>query len=374
MLEPLIALKKWSANTPNPPIKSNLLYIRAFEISVVLLREVLDKMDDDGFGTHDKIDYWQKRIMEESENNAIYTLRYCGQTTGNPWERHRGDMYGQLQTFFGRFLKELGQSTKGIKVLSNVKIYTLSAAFEHVSADASDLREQILIILFGDGALNTQAGGKDVVTIFREDRDSFDQLRTRTTQLLMSETREYSDTEIGILSKYSRAVHKYVGKSPSTTGSGHFTDQTEAMILRQATPSVLANGSAVMVTLASDLGEDHESMEDTFWNAGGRSVDAVSRIYNFFSSWEGPTALESIDAGATRKLAANGHLPLVDLFPWFKKDDKDCLKASELLRRYMNIAKPMIVLAYGERVSCSEIASYCIANSMLTKYSKYLLL
>jgi hypothetical protein len=372
MLEPLMALDKWSADAVNPPANSNLLYIRAFEISALLLQEVLDKMDKDGFGTHDRINYWQKRIMEEPDNSAVYTLRYCGQTTGNPWERHRGDMYGKLQTFFGRFLKVLGQSDEGIKVLSNVKIYTLSGAFQQVPADTADLREQILISLFGDGALNTQAGGKDVITLFREDRDNFDSLCTQTSRLLMTETREYSSMETDELRQYSRAIHKYVGKSPSTTGSGHFTDQTEAMILRQATPSVLANGSAVMVTLASDLGEDHDSTEDTFWNAGGRSVDAVSRIYNFFSSWEGPTALESIDAGATKRLAANGHLPLVDLFPWFTKDEKDCLKASELLRRYMNIAKPMIVLAYGERVSYSGPSMFATIGLPLIRHSKSL--
>jgi hypothetical protein len=351
MLESLIALDEWTADTPSPPMKSNLLYIRTFQVPAVLFQEVLDELCEHGFDTHDRIHYWLRRIAEEPVDDTVYTLRYCGQTTGNPWERHRGDMYGRLQTFFGRFLKVLGQTAQGIKVLNQVKIYTLSGVFQQVPSDSADLREQILIGLFGDGTLNTQAGGKDVVTLFREDRDNFDRLKTQTTQLLMTETREYTDIEADALQQYSRAIHKYIGKNPSTVGSGHFTDQTEAMILRQATPSVLANGSAVMVTLASDLGEDHVTTEDTFWNAGGRSADAVTRIYNFFSTWEGPTALESINTGATRTMAAGGHLPLVDLFPWFTKDDKDYLKASELLRCYMNLAKPMIVLAYGERVS-----------------------
>jgi hypothetical protein len=353
MLETLIALDEWTADTPNPPTKSNLLYIRTLQVPAALLLQVLDKICDDGFGTHDRIHYWQKRIIEELENNIVYTLRYCGQTTGNPWERHRGDMYGQLQTFFGRFLKELGQTEQGVEVLSCVKIHTLSSTFQQVPADTADLREQILIALFGDGALNMQAGGKDIVTLFREDRDNFDRLKTQTTQLLMTETRECAQEEGDALKEYAYAIHKYVGKNLSTTGSGHFTDQTEAMILRQATPSFLVNGSAVMVTIGSDLGEDYDSAEDTFWNAGGRSADAVTRIYNFFSSWEGPTALESVNDSTTKSLAGNGHLPFVDMFPWFTKDDKDCLKASELLRRYMNIAKPMIVLPYGERVSCS---------------------
>ncbi|EAT78581.2 hypothetical protein SNOG_13956 [Parastagonospora nodorum SN15] len=307
MLESLIALDEWTADTSNTGAKSNLLYIRTFQVPVALLQQTLDNMLEDGYGTHDRIHYWQNRISEEgaAEDGTVYTLRYCGQTTGSPWERHRGDMYNQLQTFLGRLLRVLGQTAQGVKVLTSAKVHTVSAALTQASTEISDLREQILIALFGDGALNTQAGGKDVITLYKEDRDNFDRLRTNTT---------------------------------------------ESMILRQCMPSVLNNGSAIMVTIGSDLGEDHESAEDTFWIAGGRSADAVTRIYNFFASWEGPTALESVNPNATRMLAGNGHFPLVDLFPWFRKSEKDFLKASDLLRRYMNVAKPMIALAYGERL------------------------
>jgi hypothetical protein len=360
MLESLIALDEWNADTPAAPNKSNLLYIRTFQVPVALLLKVLDNMYDEGFGTHDRIHYWQKRIAEEEvDGDVVYTLRYCGQTTGSPWERHRGDMYNQLKTFFGRFLRVLGQTAQGVKVLSSAKVHTVSSTLSHASTETSDLREQILVALFGDGALNTQAGGKDVVTLFKEDRNNFDLLRTNTLRLLATETRVCIKSELEVLSEYSHAVRKYVDKSPATTGSGQFTDQTEAMILHQATPAVLtSNGAAVMVTVGSDLGAEHESAEDTFWYAGGRSADAVTRIYNFFCSWEGPTALEAVDPNAAKNLANSGHLPLVDFFPWFTKNDKDYPKASELLRRYMNTVKPMICLAYGERVSLFAISSY----------------
>jgi hypothetical protein len=359
MLESLIALDEWTADTPTAPNKSNLLYIRTFRVPAELLLKVLDDMYEEGFGTHERIHYWQKRVAEEEDVKVIYTLRYCGQTTGSPWERHRGDMYNQLQTFFGRFLRVLGQSAQGVKVLSSAQVHTVSSALVQASTETSDLREQVLIALFGDGALNTQAGGKDVVTLFKEDRDNFDRLKTNTLRLLETETRVCTKAELETLREYSRSVRKYVDKNPSTTGSGYFSDRTEAMILHQATPSVLiSNGAAVMITIGSDLGEEHESAEDTFWYAGGRSADAVTRIYNFFSSWEGPTALEAVDQNAAKTLANNGHLPLVDFFPWFVKHDKDYLKASDLLRRYMNTAKPMIALAYGERVSQFEKLSY----------------
>ena len=353
MLESIIALKEWTADSANPAANVKLLYIRTLQLPASLFQETLEEMREQGYDTNDRVHLWQRRLHDDKEGTKVLFLRYCGQTTGNPWTRHRGDMYAKLNTFFGRFLKVLGQTAEGIKVLANVKVHTVAGAFAHAAADTANLREQILIALFGDGTLNTQAGGKDVITLFREDRDNFDRLQTRTVHLLRSHTRQMSQAEAEEIETYAHSIYKYVGKNASTVGpSGNFTDTTKSMIAQQALPAVLVeSGSAVMVTLGSDLGEEHESAEDTFWNAGGRSVDAVTRVYNFFCSWEGPTALESIDAYATTNLAASGHLPFVDLFPWFTKAEQDYPKASQLLRRYMNAAKPMIVLAYGERVS-----------------------
>ncbi|CAN9097540.1 unnamed protein product [Alternaria alternata] len=359
MLEAIIALDVWTADTPNPSVGANLLYIRTFQIPASFLQTILNEIVEEGFDTNDRVQFWQKRIDEEATGDVLFTLRYCGQTTGNPWERHRGDMYGKLSTFFGRFLKVLGKTEEGRKVLHDVKIHTVAGAITPVSEDTSNLREQILIALFGDCALNTQAGGKDVITLFKEDRDNFDRLRTQTGLLLMSETRAMTEEESSWVEEYARAVQKYTGKNPNTLGSGEFTEGTRLMIVRQGVPSVLKNsGFAVMVTLGSDLGEDHESTEDTFWNAGGRSADAVSRVYNFFSSWEGPTALEAVDPYTARNLASSGHLPFADVFPWFTKEEKDYLKASDLLRRYMNATKPLIVLAYGYLQTFAGIKSF----------------
>ena len=274
-------------------------------------------MSEQGFDNNERIHLWQKRIEEEDEKDIVLTIRYCGQTKGNPWERHRGDMYGTLSTFFSRFLKVLGQSSEDRKTLHDAKIHTVAGAIGQASEDTSNLREQILIALFGDGTLSTEAGGKGVITLFRKDRDHFDSLATHTTRLLMSGTRGTTPSEADGVNAYARVVHRYIGKRTSALGSESFTQSTEAMIVRQGMQSVLINsGSAVMVTLGSDIGESHDSAEDTFWNAGRPSTNAVTRIYNFFSSWESPTALESVDSLATQSLAArvvNNQIPQIDL-------------------------------------------------------------
>lgn len=45
---------------------------------------------------------------------------------------------------------------------------------------------------------------------------------------------------------------------------------------------------------------------------------------------------------------------LFDVFPWFVKDGKDYQAAGKLLAQYMNVARPLIVLTYGDIVYDSE--------------------
>ncbi|KAJ4381876.1 hypothetical protein N0V86_003243 [Didymella sp. IMI 355093] len=356
----IMPLVEWTADSDKVEgeDRTNRLYIRTFAVRVGLLRGILIDMITDGWDGLERVRYWQQRIEDENDDDTIFTLRYCGQTKGSPWERHTGDMYSSLETFLGRFMVLLGQSDEGKKVLHDVKVHTVAGAIEYVSQDRADLREQIVIALFRDCLLNTQTGGKDVIIIYNDDRRAFELLHTSTGRLLQSQTRPCTTEELAEIERYGRRIRRYVGKNPSTTQGRVFNDHVEAMIVRQATPAMLPNGSALMVTIASDLGQDHDALEDTFWEAGGRSAETVGRIYNFFAAWEGATALESVDPLKYKKLARDNYLPLVDRYPWYCIDDKDTPKASELLRRYINAAKPMIVVAYGEEQIFAAVTNF----------------
>jgi adenylylsulfate kinase-like enzyme len=157
------------------------------------------------------------------------------------------------------------------------------------------------------------------------------------------------------LKKYATSIMKYVTTHPTTTtGSGNtkhkFTNATRDMLVTQGSTVVLSDGSAVMVSVGTDLGDTHEDDDETFWYAGGRSVDAVSTVYNHFGHWEQGVVQASFNARLTRRMARKSCLPFTDVFPWFVKHDNDYSAGSKYLRRYMGIVKPIVVLTYGSLV------------------------
>src|SRR5689334_12732303 len=91
----IMPLLEWNADSDKVPTEdsTNRLYIRTFAVSVGLLRGILLDMVTDGWDGLERVRYWQQRIEDEDNDDTIFTFRYCGQTTGSPWERHTGDMY-----------------------------------------------------------------------------------------------------------------------------------------------------------------------------------------------------------------------------------------------------------------------------------------
>lgn len=154
------------------------------------------------------------------------------------------------------------------------------------------------------------------------------------------------------ISKYASDICKYVEANPSTRGvkKRMFTDKIEAMVQKQSIPSVLASGSAVMVTLGSDIGELHADEEKSFFEADGRAANACVACYNRFATWERSLNIP-VDFSATKRLVQGNHLPFVDTFPWFTRDGKDYPAARKLLGEYLMQTKPIIVLTYGDLAS-----------------------
>ena len=137
------------------------------------------------------------------------------------------------------------------------------------------------------------------------------------------------------------------------------------MLVTQGSTVVLSDGSAVMVSVGTDLGDTHEDDDETFWYSGGRSSDAVSTVYNHFGHWEQGVVQASFNARLTRRMARKSCLPFTDVFPWFVKHDNDYSAGSKYLRRYMGIVKPIVVLAYGSLVCESPFLASNSTNTSL---------
>jgi hypothetical protein len=354
MLKDMLVLEDSTPDSPNPPPNSVLFYIRTFTMQVNDLHNVLHAMLHDGFDMNERIYVWLERIEDMSDVSYV-TLRYCGQSKNRPWDRHTSDIYStSLRSFFNRFLKTSGMLCPS--VLQNAKVQVVEHASmtsgAPVGAELLDATEQVLIALFGDSVLNTEAGGNSTVSLTKEDRDIFESLKTKTISALLSTQPCPVETQRA-LEKYAKDVRDYVSHHPTTTKGQNkqhkFSDITESMLVRQGMPTVLSEGSAPMVTLGSDLGDTHEEDEAPFFEASGRSADLVTTLYNNFGYWE-RGLMASFDEGLTKKLARQNKLPFVDLFPWFVKDKEDFKATSQFIRQYLTATKPYVLLAYGTLV------------------------
>lgn len=336
MADGLLHLESSNPDSSVPGPTATALYIRSFTIRIIDLRKVLKNTIKDGYDMHERAFDWLQRF-EGKDDNSYVTLRYCGQTKNKPWGRHVSDIYStSLSEFLGRFFKLLGKRCPD--VLSSATVQTVVRASTELPLSYTHLnfREQVLIALFGDGVLNLQARGKNLMSFTDEDQTTFFSLGSDTVTLLEKHTQACSSATAASVAQYITDVGKYVGANPSTKGQKKhaFTDAVQYILLRQAIPSVIPNHSAIMVTLGSDVGELHKNHEDEFFQAGGQAANSAAVCYNYFATWE-PGFGHDFNSGATKHLVDANHLPFVDTFPWFAKEEQDYPAARKLLAKYL---------------------------------------
>lgn len=262
-----------------------------------------------------------------------------------------------IKSFMGQFNRQLSMVCED--VLKNATIEVM----EHATADLSlskyilDRREQILILLLGDGALNTQIGGKDIIVLKSDDHELFSLVQTRTISAFKKIKQEGLSPNAlrSRLGQWSKQVQTYADKHP-TTRQGHrklhiFSDENRITTLKEGFPIVLRDGSAVMVQVGSDIGDLHSEEGGTFWEAQGRSKHAMHHIINHLGYWEAGH-LGKFNGGLAKEMADAFLLPFIDIIPFHVKHKNDYLDATKLTDKYMGLTVPMIVVPYGELVSC----------------------
>lgn len=367
-LQPLTANNKMK---PKERIKFNLkwdmvYYIREFPMTAGQACKVLETLHLDLYDMHPNFYGWWERVRVMQPSDMII-FRYCGQTKNEPWDRHKDDVYStSLKTFLSRFILTLNAVDP--QLLVNAKVYEVVSARspKNSSQELKDITEQTLIAMFGDGLLNTEFGGKDVITLTDRNRDVFKLLNSNTSAKLKPMPKKDASGNIippaltpcteeaqGKLETWATAVETYVSENETTCKGANtmhqFTNVTKDMLMAQGKFQQLPDGSTVLVQLGSDLGDEHEDDELPFFEAGGRSADVLTINFNHFVFWEDP--MQGFDKKTTRKLAAKGFLTWTDYFSWFVKHKADFLGASRLSAKFMNVARPYIIVTYGAIVS-----------------------
>ncbi|KAJ4316457.1 hypothetical protein N0V94_005448 [Neodidymelliopsis sp. IMI 364377] len=324
-------------------------YLREFAMTIFEARKIFEEMLLDGFDMNRNLYAWWEMVTQMKDSDTV-TLRYIGQTGRDPWARHRSDVYStSLRSFLGRFYATSYTHCKRVVQEARIFEFRDARAFKGTSQDLQDMFEQALIAVFGDGVLNTDAGGKNgFITLINNDKVTFDMLRTNTAAKL-DKLAPCSEASIQKLKAYAREVAKYVNNNP-TTREGYrskhtFSAATEQMLVDQGAFQQLPDGSAAMVFFGSDLGDNHEEDEKQFFEAGGRTADVVSVLLNFFGYWE--KLPDAFDEGFTKRLAQENQLPFFDYFPWYVKHKNDYGAANKYSSKYLKTSNPYVVVSFG---------------------------
>jgi hypothetical protein len=319
---------------------------------------------------NDKIFHWCELIDKNKDqgSSADFTVRYCGRTSGSPWDRHRRDVTRSVQhkSWFYRFLSLTMNVFPHIIAETEVDTVIDATGSADLLADALDLREQVLIALFGVGVLNMQSGGLNVVVpLTQKDHTTFLTLHTKTATRLQN-TRPCSEEMKSLVEKYGDRIRQYVNAHPDSTGVSKrpYTNKLLECVVQQAMPATLTVGCALVTSIASNIGTDGH-VDSTFYKSERRSAEVVNTCFDQLDFWERPFGESSFEPGATKSMSKAGHLPFVDVFPWFQKNNADFAEAGKILSSYLQTTKPLIVLTYG------QLPSYLALNSFEDFSSKW---
>ncbi|KAF1997087.1 hypothetical protein P154DRAFT_622691 [Amniculicola lignicola CBS 123094] len=165
-------------------------------------------------------------------------MRYSGQTTGQrAWDRHHNDCSSRSSGYTNCFLQKTTQMFPHIIKGTVVEEITPTKAHDLTPQQLLDVREQVMIALFGDGCLNVEARGKHLFVIQEDEQHAFESLRTESTKLLRARSKPCSKAVRQFISTYGMDVQAYANAHPTTgTNILPIMDDMKQVIIEQVLP------------------------------------------------------------------------------------------------------------------------------------------
>ncbi|KAF3004050.1 hypothetical protein E8E13_001606 [Curvularia kusanoi] len=268
----LLELEPSSLDDPNErSLNLTYYYMRSFRIKVSDCRLVISRILSSGHDGNKKAFHYLVH-MKGMDSNADITLRYLGKTNDRPWNRHASDLRSTfLSGFLPYFFKAVAHYAEAVITKATVHVAVGATTDRtYTVPDLVGLQEKILIALFGRTALNTQAGGDETMRFYDEDHSVFLILETDTITKLRQTMQPCSmEVRIGV-AQYAKDIREYINGHSSTVKASRrkrrltFSDMIENNLAQQAVPRTVSDGSALMVTVGSDIGETHSNQVANF--------------------------------------------------------------------------------------------------------------
>ncbi|KAH6633093.1 hypothetical protein C7974DRAFT_452279 [Boeremia exigua] len=348
-------------------------YIRSFTLTPDEVLFVLGKLVEESYDMNDKIYLWMETAEKARKAGTsitdTWTFRYCGMTEGSPLNRHNNDVKnaGTKPTWFSKFLKVVKDELPNVLQNAVVDIVSRASATIVLSGELRDLREKVLIALFGFAVVNMQLGGaRAILSRNVDDEKTFLSLKTNTRNRLLKLLEDCPDDMTNGILSYGRSVKAYVDANPDSTGvteNRPYTERHLECVTEQAIPRVTPSGYSLILTVASDIGSDYHP-PSWFYRSGRRSAEIVTDCLDTIINWEkslDETALEE----PTKALASGGYLPFADVFAWFSKNKTDFPFAGKHILALTQTTEPLILVMYG------QLPSYLALNSFGELSSKW---
>ncbi|KIV87790.1 hypothetical protein PV11_03312 [Exophiala sideris] len=342
-----------------------LFYMRTFAFTLEELTELIQAMFEEGFGSHDT-PYVLWELIQDldpvADAGSTIFVRYCGTTTeGSAWDRHEHDLrnsYTTMKSIFFKICQRLFPHIMAAVELHEFPDATLlTGGLDSHKQHIVDIREQAMIALLGPSTLlNTAKGGLHTQFVaHEEDNAVIAGLSTSLLQKLPGYNEQCQNLDL--IRRYSQEAQDYAQSNPATTNTARYPidNAVKDVIYNSAVPA-LVGGYCLMVTIGSDLTPD--SIEDLKpWYKGGfESADLLISMFNEIAKVE--LGFPSMQSSFVADMYDANQLPFVDLYPWAKKEASDLDKALELLRKYLQAVKPIIVLTLGGLVSGVATGSF----------------
>jgi hypothetical protein len=328
-------------------------YVRSWRMTVAELRIVVESWRREG-KQYGIVDVWNGLIAESQlhDNDAVW-VRYVGTTKRDGYTRfvedRTGRTNGQYHSFVTTVEKRLPEVSRNWAVYEFVR----ASIPEPAPLQLVDHRERLLIALLGygnRGLLNRQPGGYYAnIVVSPKDGIRFAALKTTISGLSMQKAEK---EVLADLEGWAKQMSLFAETHLKETRTDEFPlpANWHESILRQATPSTEHNLFALV---------GREVTQTDFkggWTYLGPRNGARSQSAKITAEILGQLMKLEQDVQPATAVDIESRFPFVDLYPWIGEEETPAML--DFLRRYFEIAGPMLAVGLGCDVSSSLAANF----------------
>jgi hypothetical protein len=353
-LQRLLKLRDSTAISPRSSGHVAIFYIRTFTLTVAQLQRVLHILISAKILFASRVLEWQRRIAIVPGDSLVY-LRYSGTSQSeNAFGRHQSDLRrtrGSLAWML-HILKDTYP-----EVVSNCLIQEIPHLEIVIDPGHSPvfIREQLVICLIERGALNIAIGGTASSTLDTRDKALFQSLKTDLISNRYAATKEASDCIWLAIQNYARRVQldaqaRHLGPEMGTIVPQDWVN----VIAEQATPRTLKNGRAILLMIGYCPPDKALKSMLPFWKCGLETPRVLLNLIENLSQWE--EDLSETQRTRAETLVEEGLFPFVNFHPVGEADETGFEPALNVLRSYLQVVRPLIVVSMGYQV-CSRVSA-----------------